>query len=537
MAFSPSGRQLAIVTRETVRKDAKTASTIYTVLTRSMNPNEPPTLIAHPASPVEGLAFNPDETRLAIAWNKSRPPDNKFLGVVQVWDVPLRKEAYTINLTTGWISGGVTFSPDGKYLACGDPVIRQKVAGVALVWDAQTGKEVATFRGHPYEVTAVAFSPDSRQLVTGGLERTIRIWDVINEPGALTWQGQAIALSPDGKGIATVDIHAAEQPPQMRVTFCDAASGQVRRSVSAALPGPVVRMAYHNDGQRMAAVFVRRNEKQKTLGALVKVWDVATGREEAAFPLDGVTCKLVGNGTGPRIPVAFSQDGRRLAVVGDAAAGKGREAPVVAVWDVATGREVFARPLDLDDVFDVAFRPDRQQLAVVSGRPWDTPLDDASSQPPAGRVKVLEAQTGAELLSFQAQAAGINALAFSPDGQHLATAARDGEVKIWNAATGDAVVSFQDPSHKIWSVAFSPDGQRLATGSGDKTVKLWDPRAGRLVYTLRGPPTGVVMLAFTSDGQRLATAGSDDPPIRENGETTKPGSPGVVKVWDAGGRP
>src|SRR5204862_6654855 len=141
-----------------------------------------------------------------------------------------------------------------------------------------------------------------------------------------------------------------------------------RGTVKGTRPGPLVRMAYVGDGQRVAAIFIHPYEKEGKLGALVKIWEVATGREEATFPLEGLTCKLVQNGIGLHIPVAFSRDGRRLAVVGDVPAGKGREARVVAVWDLATRREVFTSPLDLGDVCDLVFRPDGQQLAVASGR-------------------------------------------------------------------------------------------------------------------------------------------------------------------------
>jgi WD40 repeat protein len=65
-------------------------------------------------------------------------------------------------------------------------------------------------------------------------------------------------------------------------------------------------------------------------------------------------------------------------------------------------------------------------------------------------------------------------------------------------------------------VAFSPDGQRLASASVDKTVKVWDAATGQEVLTLKGHTGAVSSVAFSPDGTRLASAGA-----------------GGVKVWDA----
>ena len=196
-----------------------------------------------------------------------------------------------------------------------------KVVGTVNVWDAHTGYEVVTHRGHTGEILDVVFSPDSRRLVSGAADQSIRIWNAASEAGLLNLHGQAVALSPDGRDIATVRTgpDADNKKSDLFVTFSDAASGTSRLAVQCEPPGPAVRMAYDGDGQRLAAVFI---QKQLSYSPLVKVWDVATGREEATFPLQGISLnKLVRYGTGESLPVAFSRDGRCLAAVGDATNG------------------------------------------------------------------------------------------------------------------------------------------------------------------------------------------------------------------------
>jgi WD40 repeat protein len=148
----------------------------------------------------------------------------------------------------------------------------------------------------------------------------------------------------------------------------------------------------------------------------------------------------------------------------------------------------------------VAFSPDGQRLA--SGSHDQT-------------VRIWDVAAGKELFTLKGHAGTTWDVAFSPDGRRLASASFDQTVKIWDSATGKELFTLKGHTDEVNSVAFSPDGQRLASASADKTVKIWDTATGKELFALKGHTGDVNSVAFSPDGQRLASAGS------------------TVKIWDS----
>ena len=68
----------------------------------------------------------------------------------------------------------------------------------------------------------------------------------------------------------------------------------------------------------------------------------------------------------------------------------------------------------------------------------------------------------------------VYSVAFSPDGQYLATATQAGVVRLWQAKTGQELRKWHAHEDNATSVAFSPDGRYLASGGWDEKVKVWD---------------------------------------------------------------
>jgi WD40 repeat protein len=160
-------------------------------------------------------------------------------------------------------------------------------------------------------------------------------------------------------------------------------------------------------------------------------------------------------------------------------------------------------------VTGVAFSADGQRLASSS-----------SDQ----TVKFWDVPTGQETTTVASRIKEVQALALSRDGHWLAAENSSNTVTLWDAATGQQVrtLSSNKPlgvlgSSWVYSIAFSPDSRWLASGVDDKTVRLWDVATGRSIRDLTASHRSVIYAAFSPDGRWLASGGNDE----------------TIKIWEA----
>jgi WD40 repeat protein len=297
-----------------------------------------------------------------------------------------------------------------------------------------------------------------------------------------------VAFSPDGRRVASAGFDRA-------VRVWDAETGQ-ETHVLAGHRDMVWWVAFSPDGKYLASATFDVNALQwgppKEVNCEVKVWDAATGREVRTLPRRFGSVKAL----------AFAPGGPLIVASTDVLSAN-KEADAVTFWPPAAGPP--ARSVPLPPSLRVALSPEGQRLAWVGPR----------------TASVYDLNTGKPLLALNDRPLP-SVLAFSRDGQRLATTGEEGPVKVWALTAGRGgqaalLRTLGGGKDGLPCLAFSPDGTRLAAGSRNGAVRVWSAATGKALLTLKGHTKGVAGLAFSPDGARLASASVD----------------GTVRLWGA----
>lgn len=175
-----------------------------------------------------------------------------------------------------------------------------------------------------------------------------------------------------------------------------------------------------------------------------------------------------------------------------------------------------ARP----DVVEILSLPDRKPLHTLTGhtgaiadvqisRTGDRLVVAAGETGLAGEATVWNTADWTRAVTITGHRDSLYAVAFSPDGETLATASYDREVRTWNARTGEPRATMTGHNDAVYAVAFHPAGKLLATASGDRTVKLWNVATGERLDTFIQPAKEQYSVALSPDGRYVAAGGVD----------------------------
>jgi WD40 repeat protein len=153
----------------------------------------------------------------------------------------------------------------------------------------------------------------------------------------------------------------------------------------------------------------------------------------------------------------------------------------------------------------------RGSVNALALSPDGTRLFSAAGEPVRfGEMKEWNIADGSLVGTVTGHKDAVYALAVSPDGKILASGSYDQKIKLWNIATGEELNTLSGHNGAIFGLAFRPDGKILASASADHTVKLWDVATGKRRDTLSQPLKDLFTVAFSPDGKRLVAGGADN---------------------------
>jgi len=285
--------------------------------------------------------------------------------------------------------------------------------------------EIKKFEGHTEEVKSVSMSYDGRYAVSGSIDQTVRVWDLISGKEEKTLRGHTkqiwgVAFHPNSRQVFSASWDATAR-------LWDFKTGQELKRFTHRLDLNGLNVS--RDGLYLITGCDDHN---------LYLWNVSSGDEIRKF----------GGHTGFVYCGAFSQDGRLVV--------SGSVDKTVRVFEIG-GKHVRTFEGHTNPVTAVALSPDSRYVFSAGDsviHQWDI----------AG---------GKEVRKFEGHSGPVQGMALSQDGRRLVTGGDDKTIRLWDVATGKELHKYQGHTDSVLCVSVSHDGRRAVSGSLDRTVRLW----------------------------------------------------------------
>lgn len=554
--FSPNGKMIASASKD---------KTVKVWSKENGKWNLKPLLLNH-SSPVRVVKFSPNGQIIASVDEDSN---------IKFWSTD-GKPLNSIPANQGMLLS-MSFKDDNT-LATGG------YDSTVIFWRSKDGtfkdvEPLATLKGHgPKGVWSLDFSHNGKMLATGGRDGTIKLWRQQEENNSDDWI-KDLNFSLDKKTLGEMCDNKLKKSKNGIEFSCLKASKDYVRGVSFSPDDQIIAGATW-DKKVLLWDWDKPGTTHKTLkGHENGVWDVNfsfDGKIIASASADN-TVKLWNKeenrqafGGGDRIiwDISFSPDSQRIASASECRIVKQRAINGHSIMKDLVDPNLDQSPESRCDnrtqrshngqVQEVVYSPTDGQMIATAGwdctvKLWDsegslktTLIDDSLKSKdkncsnksshseevqgvafsPDGEniasasldntIK-LWAKDGRLRTTFQGHRSEVNKVRFSPDGKTLVSASRDNTVILWNLK-GDIKRILKGHNNSVRDVSFSPDGQIIASVSLDQTIKLWS-KDGKLLKTLYGHSGAVESVSFSSDSQMIASGSTDH----------------TVKIWSRDG--
>ena len=357
-----------------------------------------------------------------------------------VWDFEDDGET---KLPTNGEASLATVSHDGR-------AVLTSQDGSADLWEPEPARNLAqnlvrlVAGGRP--ITAAAFSPDDRLVVTAGDDGLARVWDL----GVVTLAHE----EPPWHPVAfSADSRLAASATRNHLHLWEASTG---RPASPPLDAPFpartglalsseASIAFSPDGTHVALAVAE---------ATARLWDIDA--REVVANLEVAEDQ------------ALSEDASRLA---DRVPGPGERRGTVRVRELRTGATLASFPVRSRwaEPDELALSPDGELVAYVD---------------PNGLLRVWEVDSGRQKAALRPRQKSVWGLAFSSDGRRVVTVGDDGRARLWDIASREPLAVTGAHKSRAEAVALSRDGRFIVTAGADGAIRVWGAATGRLVSAI-----------------------------------------------------
>eukprot|EP01107_Rhizomastix_libera_P013070 TRINITY_DN3471_c0_g1_i1.p1 TRINITY_DN3471_c0_g1~~TRINITY_DN3471_c0_g1_i1.p1 ORF type:complete len:877 (+),score=205.99 TRINITY_DN3471_c0_g1_i1:27-2657(+) len=350
----------------------------------------------------------------------------------------------------------IRFSPDGKYFVVGLFKKTQIWKTPSLKKEFAPFKLFKTYVGHSDKVVSVEWSADSQYIITAARDGTAKIF--------------------------SLEQNAEFTPP----TF----TGHMDHIVSAFFAGKDNKVAYTLTKSGILATWKWASVGEKPSEEI----ELIPSKEEELSPIVGgkwwlTTRSTIRTESRAKINCCSLHKNGTIFVVGFSNG-------VFGLYDVPSFNNIHTLSISKHKINTVSISPDGEWLAFGSAK--------------LGQLLVWEWQTETFIMKQQGRLHEMSCVAYSPNGQLIATGGEDGKVKVWNASSGLCFVTFSDHTAPISSLVFSPNGLSVISASYDGTVRAYDLIRYRN-YRIMTPPTPTQLSCLAIDGAgEIVAAGALD---------------------------